>query len=158
MREIVVAASLAFIVASSVGISVASAQAPNSPWSTERFVEANRGEPLIQNVQYGDRRGDNRGYDRNAFRDRSYWDRSRGRGYYDRTYGRQYRDNDSAIAAGFLGFVLGAAITGSANERAYADSRLADSGWVGNCSRRFRSFDPGSGTYLGYDGYRHYCR
>src|SRR5262249_41126866 len=25
------------------------------------------------------------------------------------------------------------------------------------CSQRFRSYDPGSGTYLGYDGMRHPC-
>ena len=25
------------------------------------------------------------------------------------------------------------------------------------CSRRYRSYDPASGTYLGYDGYRHPC-
>jgi BA14K-like protein len=25
------------------------------------------------------------------------------------------------------------------------------------CSQRFRSYDPGSGTYLGYDGVRHPC-
>ena len=29
--------------------------------------------------------------------------------------------------------------------------------WLAYCSQRFRSFDPASGTYLGYDGYRHYC-
>lgn len=28
---------------------------------------------------------------------------------------------------------------------------------VAYCMRRFRSYDPGSGTYLGYDGYRHPC-
>ena len=28
----------------------------------------------------------------------------------------------------------------------------------GNCARRFRSHDPRSGTYLGYDGHRHICR
>jgi hypothetical protein len=28
---------------------------------------------------------------------------------------------------------------------------------VGYCMRRFRSYDPRSGTYLGYDGYRHPC-
>lgn len=28
---------------------------------------------------------------------------------------------------------------------------------VGYCLRRFRSYDPASGTYLGYDGYRHPC-
>lgn len=25
------------------------------------------------------------------------------------------------------------------------------------CMQRFRSYDPSSGTYLGYDGYRHPC-
>ena len=28
---------------------------------------------------------------------------------------------------------------------------------VAYCMQRFRSYDPGSGTYLGYDGYRHPC-
>ena len=28
---------------------------------------------------------------------------------------------------------------------------------VAYCMRRFRSYDPRSGTYLGYDGYRHPC-
>ena len=30
-------------------------------------------------------------------------------------------------------------------------------GAVGYCISRFKSYDPGSGTYLGYDGYRHAC-
>ena len=34
--------------------------------------------------------------------------------------------------------------------RAYNDS-------VAYCLSRFRSYDPSSGTYLGYDGYRHPC-
>jgi len=28
---------------------------------------------------------------------------------------------------------------------------------VGYCMQRFKSYDPGSGTYLGYDGRRHAC-
>ncbi len=28
---------------------------------------------------------------------------------------------------------------------------------VAYCTQRFRSYDPGSGTYLGYDGLRHPC-
>jgi hypothetical protein len=31
-------------------------------------------------------------------------------------------------------------------------------GWEGYCFSRYRSFDPVSGTYLGRDGRRHYCR
>lgn len=29
--------------------------------------------------------------------------------------------------------------------------------WYRYCKARFRSFDPESGTYLGYDGLRHFC-
>lgn len=29
--------------------------------------------------------------------------------------------------------------------------------WYDYCRARFRSFDPKSGTYLGYDGRRHFC-
>ncbi|MEO8384274.1 MAG: BA14K family protein [Betaproteobacteria bacterium] len=111
------------------------------------------------NMRRGDANGrDHHGYNRDAFRDRNYWDRRHGRGYYNRHYGSYRRDNDSAIAAGFLGLILGAAIAGSSNDRDYARSRLADQDWIASCSRRYKSFDRSSGTYLGYDGYRHYCR
>ena len=30
--------------------------------------------------------------------------------------------------------------------------------WISYCFSRYRSFDPASGTYVGYDGRRHYCR
>lgn len=50
------------------------------------------------------------------------------------------------------GFAAGAAIGGAiANSRAQA--RENDS----YCMQRFRSYDPQSGTYLGYDGQRHPC-
>jgi BA14K-like protein len=31
-------------------------------------------------------------------------------------------------------------------------------GGAGDCRARFRSYDPASGTYLGFDGARHLCR
>lgn len=31
-------------------------------------------------------------------------------------------------------------------------------GWYDYCSSKYRSFDPDTGTYLGYDGLRHYCQ
>jgi hypothetical protein len=33
----------------------------------------------------------------------------------------------------------------------------APGGDAAYCAQRFRSYDPGSRTYLGYDGYRHSC-
>ena len=57
-------------------------------------------------------------------------------------------NNDGAIAAGILGgLFLGAII---ANE----SQRSRD---VEYCIQKYRSYDPRSGTYLGYDGYRHAC-
>ena len=46
-----------------------------------------------------------------------------------------------------------------ANARgAYARMRDEEAGATrSSCMQRFRSFDPGSGTYLGYDGHRHSC-
>jgi hypothetical protein len=32
-----------------------------------------------------------------------------------------------------------------------------DGNGVAYCESRFKSYDPASGTYLGYDGYRHSC-
>jgi BA14K-like protein len=32
-----------------------------------------------------------------------------------------------------------------------------DSGANASCARRYRSYDPGSGTFLGHDGHRHPC-
>jgi hypothetical protein len=29
--------------------------------------------------------------------------------------------------------------------------------WYAYCTNRYRSFDPKTGTYLGYDGQRHFC-
>lgn len=39
----------------------------------------------------------------------------------------------------------------------YVEGPAAAGGDVAYCMRRFRSYDPGSGTYLGNDGYRHAC-
>ena len=47
----------------------------------------------------------------------------------------------------------------------YSDYGYAPGGYVqaapggdpAYCQQRFRSYDPASGTYLGYDGYRHPC-
>lgn len=54
-----------------------------------------------------------------------------------------------AIGGLAAGAIIGGAIASSqaqaaANNHAY-------------CSQRFRSYDPASGTYLGYDGLRHPC-
>lgn len=77
------------------------------------------------------------------------------RRYYGRPYRYGYRryDRGDALAAGALGLATGAIIGG-----AIAQSQAAPA-YRGNayCAQRFRSYDPASGTYLGYDGRRHPC-
>ena len=64
------------------------------------------------------------------------------------------------------GFAAGAIIGGALAARPYyygpgygypPGYAYAPGGAVAYCAQRFRSYDPGSGTYLGYDGYRHPC-
>ena len=72
----------------------------------------------------------------------------------------RYEARDStgaAVGAGILGFILGAAIAGSSHDRDYYSSHRNDRNWRGRCQRTYRSFDWRTGTYLGRDGYRHYC-
>ena len=63
-------------------------------------------------------------------------------------HGGGYYRNDGAVLGGLAaGAIIGGAI---ANSQARTDSS-------GYCSQRYRSYDPASGTYLGYDGQRHSC-
>jgi hypothetical protein len=80
----------------------------------------------------------------------------------------QFRRRGFGRGIGFGAGVLGGAIIGGmlANPYYYGPGPYyPEPGYVvplpGNavayCMQRFRSYDPGSGTYLGYDGYRHPC-
>jgi hypothetical protein len=72
----------------------------------------------------------------------------------------RYEQQDSggtAVAAGILGFILGAAIAGSSQDRDYYTAHRNDDGWRTRCRAAYRSFDARTGTYAGTDGYRHYC-
>jgi len=121
---------------------------------------AHPGDAELLRTQY---RGCYRGEHPRECRDRMRWERRHGSRYEWRD-GRYYRhdnDNDAAGAAivgGILGFALGAAIAGSQNDRSYYDSHRGDRNWVNRCRSRYRSFDASTGTYLGNDGYRRYCR
>ncbi len=73
--------------------------------------------------------------------------------YYDRGYYYRDRDDDdeigAAVVAGIIGLAAGAIIAGQAH---------GGSSYHAVCARKYGSYDPRSGTYLGYDGYRHRCR
>ncbi len=65
------------------------------------------------------------------------------------------------VAAGVIGgMILGGML--AAPVLCYARGPYYGPGYyggdaVGYCMRRFKSYDPNSGTYLGYDGSRHPC-
>lgn len=90
------------------------------------------------------------GHPRHGFRrDYSY---RRGYGY------RRGPGVGAALSAGAAGLAAGAIIGGAvANSQAQAAQRAADAEAIAACSRRFRSYDAASGTYLGNDGVRYAC-
>ncbi|WP_316164983.1 MULTISPECIES: BA14K family protein [unclassified Bradyrhizobium] len=70
------------------------------------------------------------------------------------------------IGAGIAGALIGGAIIGATQPYGYygygpGPVYVAPAPYVGDavsyCAQRFRSYDPYSGTYLGYDGLRHPC-
>jgi hypothetical protein len=94
---------------------------------------------------------------------RVYYSRPRAveRRYYSSRPSRYYRrdrGNGNALAAGALGLATGAIIGGALAQQQAQPTYVAPSnGSVAYCAQRYRSYDPASGTYLGYDGQRHPC-
>ena len=66
------------------------------------------------------------------------------------------REIGIGIAAGVGGFVLGSLLSQQPHT-VYVDDE-GGSWHVRRCANRYASYDPYSDTYVGYDGYRHYCR
>jgi hypothetical protein len=88
-------------------------------------------------------------WDRRAYYDDDWRYRRHHRNYY------RYHDHDNdfgeAAAATIFGLAAGAIAGGIVAGAVDDDSYY-------RCQARYRSFDPDSWTYLGYDGDRHYCR
>ncbi|WP_440642762.1 BA14K family protein [Bradyrhizobium sp. PUT101] len=70
---------------------------------------------------------------------------------YGHGHGYGHRHHYGTGAA-VLGGLAAGAIIGGAIANSQAQSNAAS-----YCAQRFRSYDPGSGTYLGRDGLRHPC-
>jgi hypothetical protein len=102
-------------------------------------------------AQQRDRDG-GRGYGDRGY-SRGYGDRSRHRYYSDRRPGYRYRQgygwyDPSAIIGGAVGSWLW-------NQWAQPEpAPVRDVAW---CMNRYKSYDPYTKTYLGYDGLRHGC-
>jgi hypothetical protein len=119
---------------------------------------------LVSALQKGDVKADYVQY-RRYYRDspryverRVYRERPRyvERRYYDdRRYYR--RDRGNALAAGALGLATGAIIGGALAQQQAQAAPVYGSNTAAYCAQRYRSYDPASGTYLGFDGLRHPC-
>lgn len=104
----------------------------------------------------------------------------RGRGYGNHGgHGGHYRHGyrgggGNAVAAGIIGLGVGAIIGSALTPRTvyvappppprarYAPAAYGPQpwspDWYSYCYSRYRSFNPNSGTFVGYDGYEHLCR
>jgi hypothetical protein len=83
--------------------------------------------------------------------------------------GGRYGGAGVGIGLGIAGALIGGAIIGATQPYgyygyppgyygpAYVAPPYAGDGAVDYCLQRFQSYDPASGTYLGYDGLRHPC-
>jgi hypothetical protein len=92
-------------------------------------------------------RGGRHSYNHRRYRHGHY----RGHRHYYYRHGHRYYYNDGYYGgAAIVGLAAGAIIAGAASTNYNT--------WVARCEARYRSFDRRSGTYLGYDGYRHPCR
>lgn len=83
--------------------------------------------------------------------------RRNGRHWDDQNYVTFYHSHRSAFpafVAGIFGLAVGAAIANSANNAYRYDSYDSH---VAACEAHYRSYDPRTDTFLGYDGYRHRC-
>ena len=138
----------------SSGILAATLMAAAAPWlvvpAAAAPIAASLGlqsavTPLVETVQY-------RRHSRHGWRGGN-----RGRGF-----------GGVGVGLGIAGAVIGGAIIASQPRGYYSDygyGSAYDEDYVAGspdsavayCQQRFRSYDPRSGTYLGFDGYRHPC-
>lgn len=101
--------------------------------------------------------------------------------HHDRHYHHYHSSGNDIAVAGILGLAAGALAVGLTSQpapvyadpyprrpiRAYPERVYLDEyagslepwspGWYDYCSDRYRSFNPRSGTFMGYDGQEHFC-
>jgi hypothetical protein len=132
MQKIVMA-GLALAGAMAAGAGTASAQAARADTGVSLAAQP---QAMITHIQY----------------------RGRWHGRYRHWRGGGWHHGGAAVGAGIAGLAAGAIIGGAiANSQAQGYYAPPAGDAVNYCMQRFRSYDPASGTYLGYDGLRHPC-
>ena len=97
-----------------------------------------------------------------------------GRYVQNNYYYRRGNDGVSALGAGLLGFGVGAIVGSALTPRevyvapppppapVYTRAGYGPPAWTPDwytyCYSRYRTFNPNTGTFVGYDGYEHFCR
>jgi hypothetical protein len=79
----------------------------------------------------------------------SHWTNNQYRSFY-RSHRHDHGFGDNSIAALF-GFAAGAAVAGAINNS-------NDNAHVQACASRYRSYNPNTDTFTGYDGLQHACQ
>lgn len=90
---------------------------------------------------------------------RGYWNGGWGNNDYNRFY-NQRRNNLDSLATGIFGFtfgaILGSALAGGNNQGNVGRPNNSNA-HIQACFARYKSYDVGTDSYMGYDGYRHRC-
>jgi hypothetical protein len=89
------------------------------------------------------------------------WRGNRGRWNDDRYrdwYRRHHRDSNDAAAAALFGLGVGALLGGTVTGAITGGGAGVDrTDHVARCAARYRSYDPASDSFMGYDGIRRRC-
>lgn len=75
--------------------------------------------------------------------------------------GKRHHNNGhygKAAAVGAFGFAAGAIVGAALAQPRPAPQVVYTSDWVSYCSAKYRSYNPATNLYLGYDGNYHPCR
>jgi hypothetical protein len=155
--------TVAALAAGAASLAAPAGAAPITASSSLRAAAA----PLVESVQWRWRRGwwapgVAAGVVAGAAIASQSWD-----GYYnDYAYAPGYSYSPGYIYSGSSGYVYSNAPGDSYsnspgsnpyNAYAYSPGSSSSGNSVAYCQQRFRSYDPASGTYMGYDGQRHPC-
>lgn len=71
-------------------------------------------------------------------------------------WGRHYSPPDASTA--FLGGVLGGFLGGLFAPAPVPEMAQGSPEWMAYCQNKYKSFNPETGTYTGYDGQQHPCQ
>ncbi len=147
MRKMIMALAATAALGTAAFTAPASAAPAQTAPVNELAAALQKGEVSSDYVQFRRRYVERRYYPTNRYVERRY--------YPERRYYR--RDRGDALAAGALGLATGA-IIGGAIAQSQAQAAPVYGGNAAYCAQRYKSYDPASGTYLGYDGLRHPCQ